>query len=59
MLTEDIGIIGVAHTRFGKLADQDVASLVSQVTTEALDDAGIDAGEVGEVFVSQFNSGPQ
>lgn len=52
-----IGIIGVAHTPFGKLADETVSSLVETVTAEALKDAAIGADEVDEVFVSQFNSG--
>ncbi|QAY62592.1 thiolase domain-containing protein [Xylanimonas allomyrinae] len=53
----DVGIIGVAHTPFGKLPDETVVSLVERVTAEVLDDADVDALDVDEVFVSQFNSG--
>ncbi|WP_034287166.1 thiolase domain-containing protein [Amycolatopsis benzoatilytica] len=56
-LPMDIGIIGAAHTPFGRLADDTVSSLVETVTRAALKDAGIGADEVDEVFVSQFNSG--
>jgi acetyl-CoA C-acetyltransferase len=52
-----IGVVGVGHTPFGKLSTHTVATLVEQVTTEALADAGIEPGEVDEVFVAQFNSG--
>ena len=56
-LSERIGVIGVAHTPFGKLGSQTLASLVERVTTDALADAGIDPAEVDEVFLAQFNSG--
>lgn len=53
----DIAITGIAHTKFGKLADDTVESLVVSVVTDALADAGLEAGQVDEVFVGQFNSG--
>lgn len=52
-----VGVIGVAHSRFGRLENETVASLVGMVTVGAIKDAGIEPGEVDEVFVSQFNSG--
>lgn len=52
-----IGIVGVAHTPFGKLPQETVASLVTTVTSQALGDAGVAPEEVDEVFVAQFNSG--
>lgn len=52
-----IGVIGVAHSSFGALTGETVGSLVRQVTGEALKDAGVEAAEIDEVFVSQFNSG--
>ncbi len=55
--TSNIGIIGVAHTSFGKLENETVTSLVEQVTIGAIKDSGIDPAEIDEVFVSQFNSG--
>lgn len=56
-LTSNIGIVGVAHTPFGRLEDETVASLVGQVTVAAIKDAGVEPAEIDEVFVSQFNSG--
>lgn len=56
-LPDRVGIVGVAHTPFGKLAAETVSSLVETVTAAALADAGIEPDEVDEVFVSQFNSG--
>lgn len=50
-------LIGWAHTRFGRLDDQDLESLVSAVTREAIEHAGIDPHEIDEVFVSHFNCG--
>lgn len=52
-----VGVIGVAHSRFGRLENETVATLVGMVTVGAIKDAGIEPGEVDEVFVSQFNSG--
>jgi acetyl-CoA C-acetyltransferase len=52
-----IGVVGVAHSSFGRLEEETLSSLVSQVTSEALEDAGVEAAEIDEVFVSQFNSG--
>jgi acetyl-CoA C-acetyltransferase len=52
-----IGVIGVAHSPFGRLENETVASLVGSVTVGAIKDAGIEPAEVDEVFVSQFNSG--
>ncbi|HEX7661159.1 MAG TPA: thiolase domain-containing protein [Pseudonocardiaceae bacterium] len=52
-----VGVIGVAHTPFGKLKSDTVASLVETVTTEALADAHVAPEEIDEIFVSQFNSG--
>ena len=56
-LPTPIGIIGVAHTPFGRLVEETVQSLVERVTTEALLDAGVGPEEVDEVVVGTFNSG--
>lgn len=50
-------IIGWAHTKFGRLDDQTLESLVTSVTQEAIAHAGIDADEIDEIFVSHFNCG--
>lgn len=53
----DAAITGWAHTRFGKLDEETVESLIGQVANEALDHAGLDPSEVDAVFVGTFNEG--
>ena len=50
-------IVGWGHTRFGKLSDMDLESLIVQVTREALADAGLEAKDVDAVFLGVFNGG--
>jgi acetyl-CoA C-acetyltransferase len=50
-------IVGWAHTPFGRLEGETVESLVTRVTREALADAGITAGDVGEIVLGHFNAG--
>src|SRR5580692_8780028 len=50
-------IVGWAHTPFGKLSGETVESLVVRVASEALDDAGIAAGDVDEILLGHFNAG--
>ncbi len=50
-------IVGWAHSPFGKLPDPDVEALIGRVARAAIDDAGIEPGEVDAVFVGTFNSG--
>lgn len=50
-------IVGWAHTPFGKHEDETVESLIVRVATEALDHAGIEAGEVDEIVLGHFNAG--
>ncbi|MEM0906004.1 MAG: acetyl-CoA acetyltransferase [Pseudomonadota bacterium] len=50
-------IVGWAHTPFGKLGGETVESLIVTVATQALDDAGIDAGDVDEIILGHFNAG--
>src|SRR5580693_5458183 len=50
-------IVGWAHTPFGKLAGETVESLIVQVTTQALADAGIEAKDVDEIVLGHFNAG--
>jgi len=53
----DVLITGCGHTPFGKLADETLESLVVSVAREALDNAGIEPGQVDEIYFGQFNSG--
>jgi acetyl-CoA C-acetyltransferase len=50
-------IAGVGHTPFGKLDGETVESLIVRVAREALNDAGISAGDVDEIVLGHFNGG--
>jgi acetyl-CoA C-acetyltransferase len=50
-------IVGLAHSRFGKLDTESVESLIVQVTNNALADAGIEARDVDEIVLGHFNAG--
>ncbi len=54
---KDILLTGWGHSRFGKLPDETLESLIVEVSTEAIANAGIDAGQIDEIFLGQFNSG--
>ncbi|MEV7473489.1 acetyl-CoA acetyltransferase [Pseudarthrobacter oxydans] len=53
----DVLLTGWGHSRFGKLADETLESLIVQVATEAIAGAGIEPGQIDEIYVGQFNSG--
>jgi acetyl-CoA C-acetyltransferase len=53
----DVLLTGWGHSRFGKLADETLESLIVAVATEALENAGVEPGQVDEVYLGQFNSG--
>lgn len=50
-------IIGWGHTKFGRLPDETVESLLVKAATEAMADAGVTGEEIDAVFVGNFNSG--
>lgn len=50
-------IVGWAHSKFGKLQDETVESLIVKVTNQALADAGLEASDVDEVLLGHFNAG--
>ncbi len=50
-------IVGWAHSPFGKLADDDLESLIARVAQAAITDAGIEPDDIGSIFVGNFNSG--
>jgi len=52
----DVLLTGWGHSRFGKLTDDTLESLIVQVTREAIAGAGIDAAEIDEIYLGQFNS---
>ncbi|MBT2566801.1 acetyl-CoA acetyltransferase [Arthrobacter sp. ISL-85] len=54
---KDVLLTGWGHSRFGKLADETLESLIVEVATEAIGNAGIEPGQIDEIYVGQFNSG--
>tara|TARA_R110002020_G_scaffold16871_1_gene59547 strand:+ start:402 stop:1568 length:1167 start_codon:yes stop_codon:yes gene_type:complete len=50
-------IVGWAHSKFGKLEDETVESLVVQVATQAMADAGVEPRDVDEIVLGHFNAG--
>ena len=54
---KDVLLTGWGHSRFGKLADETLESLIVQVATEAISNAGVEAGQIDEIYLGQFNSG--
>ncbi len=47
-------IVGWAHTRFGKLEDEDLESLIAAVAAGAIRDAGLRPSEIGAIYVGHF-----
>ncbi|NVM96918.1 acetyl-CoA acetyltransferase [Arthrobacter wenxiniae] len=54
---KDILLTGWGHSRFGKLSEETLESLIIQVSTEAITNAGIEPGQVDEIYLGQFNAG--
>ncbi|UUL76474.1 acetyl-CoA acetyltransferase [Pseudarthrobacter sp. Fe7] len=54
---KDVLLTGWGHSRFGKLTEETLESLMVQVATEAIGNAGIEPGQIDEIYVGQFNSG--
>jgi acetyl-CoA C-acetyltransferase len=53
----DVLLTGWGHSRFGKLTDETLESLIVHVAAEAIGNAGIEPGQIDEIYVGQFNSG--
>jgi acetyl-CoA C-acetyltransferase len=54
---KDVLLTGWGHSRFGKLTDETLESLIVQVATEAIGNAGIEPSQIDEIYLGQFNSG--
>jgi len=54
---KEVLLTGWGHSRFGKLAEETLESLIVQVAAEAIGNAGIEPGQIDEIYVGQFNSG--
>src|SRR5690606_19211318 len=50
-------IVGWSHSKFGKLDDKDLESLIVEAATGAMRDAGIGPEDVDEIFLGTFNGG--
>ncbi|RAN76309.1 acetyl-CoA acetyltransferase [Bacillus sp. SRB_336] len=53
----DILLTGWGHSKFGKLQDETLETLIVQVATEAITNAGIEPGQIDEIYLGQFNAG--
>ncbi|MBX7444047.1 MULTISPECIES: acetyl-CoA acetyltransferase [unclassified Arthrobacter] len=54
---KDVLITGWGHSKFGKLTEETLESLIVQVATDAINTAGVEPGQIDEIYVGQFNSG--
>jgi acetyl-CoA C-acetyltransferase len=50
-------IVGWAHTRFGRLEDHTIESLITTVAREAIADAGLEPGDIDQIYLGNFNGG--
>lgn len=50
-------MVGWAHSRFGRLDDQDIESLICGVGRQAIGHAGIEAGAIEGIWLGQLNGG--
>ncbi|MFJ5697580.1 acetyl-CoA acetyltransferase [Arthrobacter sp. NPDC093139] len=54
---KDVLLTGWGHSRFGKLTDETLESLIVQVAADAIANAGIEPAQIDEIYLGQFNSG--
>lgn len=50
-------IVGWAHTAFGRLENDDIESLITRVTREAIADAGLEPADIDEIYLGHFGGG--
>ena len=50
-------IVGFAHSRFGRLPDETLESLIVRAARDAISDAGIGAADIDEIVLGHFNAG--
>jgi acetyl-CoA C-acetyltransferase len=50
-------IVGWSHSRFGKLDDKDLETLIVEAATNAIADAGIEPKDIDQIFLGTFNGG--
>ena len=50
-------IVGWAHSRFGRLDNETIESLIVRVATDAIADAGIAPGDIDAIYLGTMNGG--
>src|SRR5512146_3089553 len=50
-------IVGWSHSRFGKLDDRNLESLVVEVAAAAVADAGLEPADIDAIYIGTFNAG--
>ncbi len=50
-------IVGWAHTPFGKLDAESIESLISRVTRDAIEDAGLQPQDIDEIYLGHYGGG--
>jgi acetyl-CoA C-acetyltransferase len=56
-MTKPPQLIGWAHTPFGRHPDHDLERLIATVSSAAVEDAGLEPGDIDAIFVGVFNNG--
>lgn len=56
---KDVLLTGWGHSKFGKLTDQTLETLIVQVAGEAIRNSGLEPKDIDEIYLGQFNSGMQ
>ncbi|MDQ0030612.1 acetyl-CoA acetyltransferase [Arthrobacter bambusae] len=56
---KDVLLTGWGHSKFGKLTEETLESLVVQVSAEAIRNSGLEPRDIDEIYLGQFNSGMQ
>jgi|SRR5690625_233205 len=57
MSSNTVSIVGSGHTKFGRLDDHNLESLITSVVQEALADAQLEPAEIDAAYLGHFNSG--
>ena len=56
-MSDDVWILGISMTKFGKHADKDVIDLAAEATRGALDDAGVRMRDMGVMAAGNLMGG--
>lgn len=53
----DVLLTGWGHTRFGKLEGETLESLIVAAASEAIENSGLEPGQIDEIYVGNYNAG--